>query len=261
MYGDHQMTTNYVRRSTKYACAAAIILTAFQAHAQDASNTQSDPTLIQSEMGAMEARALLELGNLAEAENAARGVLATDPDNIIALQVLADIADRGNDWRLALSRWQDVNRVATDPAHKRAVENRIREIKQQHSSQATLQAYFMGDAGNDEQMGLKAEAKIVRRSQPNIIVGLEVRDFDAKRPFTGAGPDTPPLGSPLRNPVSETKVRGELGVSASFNRTDVEAAVVASQDVIGGRNPRPRKESAVSPRIMLGIARLALAIK
>ncbi len=33
------------------------------------------------------------------------------------------------------------------------------------------------------------------------------------------------------------------------------------QLVIGGRNPSPRKDSAVSPRIMLGITNVADAIK
>lgn len=237
------MKTTFARHGTKYACAAAIILVAAQANAQDTPVNAGESAIVQSEMGAMEARALLELGKLADAEAAAHEALASNPKNIIALQVLADIADRGNDWRLALTRWQNVNALATDPAHKRAVEKRIREIKRAHSSQANLQAYFMGDAGNDEQVGLKASAKIVRRTQPSILVGLEVRDFDAKQPFAPGETDGPPASSPLRDPISETKVRGELGIAYSIDRSDVEVAVVASQDVIGGR-ARYRKNLA-----------------
>ena len=139
--------------------------------------------------------------------------LTSNPKNIIALQVLADIADRGNDWRLALTRWQNVNALATDPAHINALLSSA-SVKSSVPTVLTgdicrLTSWVMQEMTN--RLALKASARIVRRTQPSILVGLEVRDFDAKQPFAPGETDGPPANSPLRDPISETKVRGELG--------------------------------------------------
>lgn len=90
---------------------------------------------------ALEARALLEENHVERAINAAQQVLNQQPDNLTATQVMADVAEKLGDWRVALRWWRRLSELPDLPEQqKMAVDRRIGEITGAHGDSISISA-------------------------------------------------------------------------------------------------------------------------
>ncbi len=173
---------------------------------------------------ALEANALYQTGKTADARTVAQAATDIDPVNEVALRVLAMAAETAPDWRQAAAAWDEVARVAEPGEAAEFARARGDAIARTSGAFATLEAFFLGDSGNDEQYGLRADGRFARRVGPSVIAGLETRTLKDDEAFGGKGP----LAS-----VDEDRLTGRLGLEAypGFGRTRME--LVSNGDITG----------------------------
>ena len=189
-------------------------LTPQAAQPQDQSSEAHEQTL--------RARAQLGLGQIGAARRTAEGVLATNPNDIEALRVLATVEEAAARWRHAATAWDRVYRVSNDPAAAR----RRDELMRAFGSNVTAAAFFEGALGADEQYGGRVTVQYRPLDGPEWLVMLENRH---------AEDDVATLLDGTVTSVSIDRQRLEVGVGDAYTWGRVSARAIITEDVAGGR--------------------------
>ncbi len=232
-----------VRQGQIHRCAACMVTCLFvggtacsnveaaemasaSASSEAADNRMLDADVVlKGDIAALEAWAFYELGKLTEAEAIARKVLELNPKNVIALQIVADIAEREEEWREVAALWDRVADASLDVRQQQSAASRASQIRDQHASSLQLKGYYAGNALEDAHTGMLLDARLVRAVGPDIIASLDTRQFTGEKPVPASSPEY----------ATSMIAVASLGLAEMRRQLEWDAKLVVSDSTLGSR--------------------------